>query len=116
MEIGIFTMQIGLALAAGLLMGLERELKGKSAGLKTQGLVALGACAFVSLSMNYAGEQYVDMTRVLSQVVIGIGFLGGGSSCKREIRSKALPLLPRSGVQPLPAAWPGPRCTPNWGC
>jgi len=90
MEIGIFTMQIGLALVSGLLMGLEREYKGKSAGLKTQGLVALGACTFVSLSMNYAGEEYVDMTRVLSQVVIGIGFLGGGVILQKGNKIKGL--------------------------
>ena len=78
-----FLFKILLALAAGLLIGIEREYKGKDAGLKTNMLVSIGACAFVILSLEYQGGPYIDLTRVLSQVVTGIGFLGAGVILKK---------------------------------
>lgn len=79
MELAEFSLKIGVALIAGLFIGAEREMRGKHAGLKTNGLVALGACIFILLSMEFKGEQYVDITRVLGQVVTGIGFIGAGA-------------------------------------
>lgn len=70
--------RIGFALVAGIIIGIEREAHSKSAGLKTNALVSLGASIFVMLSLEFRGEDYVDITRVLSQIVIGIGFIGGG--------------------------------------
>ena len=84
MNIEIFALRIGLALAAGLLIGAEREYKGKSAGLKTNMLVALGSAVFILISLKFEGQKYVDITRVLSQVVIGIGFIGAGSILKDD--------------------------------
>ena len=78
-----FLFKILLAIVAGLLIGLEREYKGKDAGLKTNMLVAVGACAFVILSLEYQGGKFIDLTRVLSQVVTGIGFLGAGVILKK---------------------------------
>lgn len=75
--------KILLAIGAGLLIGMEREYKGKDAGLKTNMLVSVGACAFVILSLQYQGGKFIDLTRVLSQVVTGIGFLGAGVIIKR---------------------------------
>lgn len=74
-----FTIKIGVALLAGLIIGAEREFRGKHAGLKTNGLVALGACVFILLSLQFQGEKYVDITRVLGQIVTGIGFIGAGA-------------------------------------
>lgn len=85
-----FSLKIGLALVSGLLIGLEREYKGKHAGLKTNTLVALGAAVFVIISLKYQGEANVDVTRVLSQVIIGIGFLGGGVILQKEDKIKGL--------------------------
>lgn len=79
MELGDFLLRIGLALLAGLLIGVEREIRGKHAGLKTNGLVSLGACVFVLLSLQFRGEPSVDITRVLGQIVTGIGFIGAGA-------------------------------------
>ena len=79
MEITAFALRIGCAIIAGLLIGFEREYKNKHAGLKTNTLVALGASVFVLISLRFLGEEYSDITRVLSQVVIGIGFIGGGT-------------------------------------
>tara|TARA_R110002049_G_scaffold116110_1_gene268494 strand:- start:61024 stop:61470 length:447 start_codon:yes stop_codon:yes gene_type:complete len=77
-EVMDFAIKIGVATVAGLIIGLEREYKGKSAGLKTNTLVAIGSAVFILISLKFRGEAYVDITRVLSQVIIGIGFLGGG--------------------------------------
>ncbi|MGY8914848.1 MAG: MgtC/SapB family protein [Flavobacteriales bacterium] len=85
-----FCLKIGLAMVSGLLIGLEREYKGKHAGLKTNTLVALGAAVFVIISLRYQGEANVDVTRVLSQVIIGIGFLGGGVILQKEDKIKGL--------------------------
>jgi len=79
-----FLFKIILAVVAGLLIGIEREYKGKDAGLKTNMLVSVGACAFVILSLQYQGGKFIDLTRVLSQVVTGIGFLGAGVILKKK--------------------------------
>ncbi|MEW2921708.1 MgtC/SapB family protein [Muricauda sp. ANG21] len=85
-----FSIRVGLATIAGLLIGLEREYKGKSAGLKTNTLVALGAAVYVLVSLRFYGEEYADVTRVLSQVVTGIGFLGAGVILQKEDKIKGL--------------------------
>ncbi|MUP44778.1 MgtC/SapB family protein [Gramella sp. BOM4] len=83
MEIFGFAIKTSIAVIAGLLIGLERELRGKHAGLKTHALVALGSVIFIMLSLEFQGEKYTDITRVLSQVIIGIGFIGGGTIMKK---------------------------------
>lgn len=85
-----FAIKIGLAMISGLLIGFEREYRGKNAGLKTMTLVAIGSAVFVAISLTYAGMDYVDITRVLSQVVIGIGFLGGGVILEKKDKVKGL--------------------------
>ncbi len=79
MELAEFVLKVSLAVIAGLLIGAEREYKGKSAGLKTNALVSLGASIFILISIEFRGEQNVDVTRVLGQVVTGIGFIGAGT-------------------------------------
>ncbi|APU68448.1 MAG: MgtC/SapB family protein [Bacteroidota bacterium] len=83
MDLKEFTIKAVIAVIAGLLIGLEREFRGKHAGLKTHALVALGASVFICLSLEYEGDKYVDITRVLSQVIIGIGFIGAGTIMKK---------------------------------
>ena len=85
-----FVLKLLAALLAGLIIGLEREFKGKSAGIKTNGLVALGASVFVLASLEFQGEAYADLTRVLSQVVTGIGFLGAGVIIQQREKVKGL--------------------------
>lgn len=82
MDIVDFAIKCGVAVVAGLCIGLEREFRGKQAGLKTHALVALGASIFISISLEFEGVEYADMTRVLSQVIIGIGFIGAGTIMK----------------------------------
>lgn len=78
MELLEFGFRIGAALLAGLFIGMEREIHNKNAGLKTNALVSLGAAVFVLTSLAFEGAKYVDTTRVIGQVVTGIGFLGAG--------------------------------------
>jgi len=67
--------RLGVALLLGSVIGFERQWHQKMAGLRTNALVALGSCGFVVFSAM-VGEG--DPTRMASQVVTGIGFLGAG--------------------------------------
>ncbi len=78
-----FWLRLGAAILCGGIIGLERQLRGKAAGIRTSILICLGTELFVSLGTSFAGER-VDPTRVLAQVVTGIGFLGGGVILARE--------------------------------
>lgn len=68
---------IGVSVLCGGIVGLERQIRGKPAGIRTSIFICLGTSLFVSLSIAYA-NAYTDITRVLGQVVTGIGFLGAG--------------------------------------
>ena len=80
-----FWMQVGAALFCGGAIGIERQLRGKAAGVRTSILVCLGTEVFVSLGASVVGPN-VDPTRVLGQVITGIGFLGAGVILAREGR------------------------------
>ncbi len=90
MDWTLFALRVGLATVAGLIIGFEREIQGKGAGLKTNALVSLGASLFILMSLNYEGEKYVDITRVLGQVVVGIGFIGAGTILEKKNKVKGL--------------------------
>jgi putative Mg2+ transporter-C (MgtC) family protein len=64
-----------LAAAIGGLLGAEREMRRKSAGFRTNILIAVGSCVFTLIALAFAAG---DPTRVPGQIVTGIGFLGGG--------------------------------------
>jgi putative Mg2+ transporter-C (MgtC) family protein len=64
-----------LSLAAGMLLGLERELKDKAAGLKTISVICLGATLFSTISFKIGG---LEDTRIASYIVSGVGFIGAG--------------------------------------
>lgn len=72
-----FWRQVGTAFACGGAIGLERQLRGKVAGMRTSILIVLGTYFFTSLSAALVPPG-LDPTRVLGQVVTGIGFLGAG--------------------------------------
>ena len=71
-----------LAGALGAAIGLEREWRGKSAGLRTVMLVCLGACLFTIVSYKMGGSSTGD--RIASNIVTGIGFIGAGLIFKDE--------------------------------
>lgn len=72
-----------VASGLGLFIGLERALVHKEAGMKTHALVSIGAAVFVIISemiaVKYGSFGGFDPTRVASQIIVGIGFLGAGS-------------------------------------
>ncbi|MFL5472952.1 MAG: MgtC/SapB family protein [Gemmatimonadales bacterium] len=78
-----FWLRIGTSVLCGGIVGLERQLRGKPAGIRTSILICMGTQLFVSLGSSFVGER-VDPTRVLAQVVTGIGFVGGGVILARE--------------------------------
>ena len=71
--------RFGSALALGASLGLQREFRGKAAGMRTYSLVTLGAALFTYLSIyGFSNQAGADPTRVAAQIVTGIGFLGAG--------------------------------------
>jgi putative Mg2+ transporter-C (MgtC) family protein len=75
-----------LATVLGGAIGLEREIAGKPAGLRTNILICVGAALFTHLSISIGeigfaanGQPYGDTTRIAAQIVSGIGFLGAGA-------------------------------------
>ena len=80
-------MRMTIAMLLGLLVGAERSHVGKSAGMRTYALVSLGAALFIIISEMISagylgsgmfGKTSLDPTRIASQLVVGIGFLGAG--------------------------------------
>jgi putative Mg2+ transporter-C (MgtC) family protein len=78
---------LGAAFLLGTLIGAERQYRQRSAGLRTNVLVALGAAAFVDLGMRTAGPA---STQVMAYVVSGIGFLGAGAIMKEGVNIRGL--------------------------
>jgi len=71
-------LSITLAIVLGTAIGMEREIRGKAAGLRTNVLICLGAAVFTIISKEMAGESD-SLTRIAAGVVTGVGFLGAGA-------------------------------------
>lgn len=92
-------LRLGVASVFGAVIGLEREIDGHDAGVRTHMLLALGAAVFGALSVG-AFESFLgprnstdvsyDPSRIASYVAAGIGFLGGGVIMKRDEGVKGL--------------------------
>ncbi|MBC7586474.1 MgtC/SapB family protein [Tardiphaga sp. vice352] len=76
------------AFVLGTLIGAERQYRQRTAGLRTNVLVAVGAAAFVDLAMQLAGSD--GAVRVIAYVVSGIGFLGAGVIMKEGTNVRGL--------------------------
>jgi len=74
-----------VAAGLGLMLGYEREVHKRPAGLRTHSLVCMGAALFTMISFSFTGD-YVDASRIAAGVVTGIGFIGGGVIFKSEER------------------------------
>jgi putative Mg2+ transporter-C (MgtC) family protein len=88
---GVMVLRVLLAVGLGAALGLERELDSQPAGFRTHILVCLGAALFGLISVHAFApfesvradsNVQIDVTRVASQVVVGVGFLGGGAILK----------------------------------
>src|SRR5687767_7514891 len=75
-----FLIRCGGAAVCGGLIGIERELKGKPAGFRTNILICLGSAMYMTVGILLVGAagQDSDPARIAAQVVTGIGFLGAG--------------------------------------
>jgi putative Mg2+ transporter-C (MgtC) family protein len=73
-------LRLGAAVAAGALIGLDRELRRKPAGLRTMAMVGLGSAVFILSTIDPARGPYTDaVSHVIQGIVTGIGFLGAGA-------------------------------------
>jgi putative Mg2+ transporter-C (MgtC) family protein len=90
-----FLIDIIFALAAGFVIGVERESRGKPAGISTNSLVIGGAMLFTYLS---AAVDPNSTSRIAAQIVSGIGFLGAGMILKGEVDKKITNLTTAASV------------------
>ncbi len=86
MELIMFLLpRVLAATLCGFLIGSERELKHKVAGIRTHIIVCVGACLFASISFVMKdGQTNFDPTRIIAQIVTGVGFLGAGLIFKND--------------------------------
>lgn len=86
-----------VAAVLGGILGWEREHAGKSAGVRTHMLVAMGAALFVQISQQIGiGEP--DMSRVIQGIVAGVGFLGAGTILKGHSEGEVHGLTTAAGI------------------
>ena len=78
MDVWVIVGRLALAAALGMVIGIERTYRAKTAGIRTHFLVALGSALFMIVS-RYGFEGTGDPGRVAAQIVSGIGFLGAGT-------------------------------------
>jgi len=78
-----FWVAVGSAVVCGAIVGLERQVRGKPAGVRTSILVCLSTTVFIHLGTGVM-DASSDPTRVLGQLVTGVGFLGAGVMLARE--------------------------------
>ena len=82
-----FAIGLSVCFLLSFVLGLERQYRRRSLGLRTMILVALGSYMFVSFSFLINGYQ-IDVSRIASQVVAGIGFLGAGVIIKDNEKNR----------------------------
>ena len=75
---GIIALRLSLALLVGVLLGLNRWLHHKSAGIRTHSLVAIGSATAVLLIGEFVKDDAQSVSRVLQGLITGLGFLGAG--------------------------------------
>lgn len=90
-------LRLALAALLGGLLGIEREARGKAAGVRTHMLVSMGAALFV-LASQQAGIVPADMSRVLQGVIAGVGFLGAGTILKGDVEGRVKGLTTAAGI------------------
>jgi putative Mg2+ transporter-C (MgtC) family protein len=92
-ESTLFLVQIVLAVVLGALIGLEREAHDRPAGLRTHMLVCMGAAVFTIAALNFSmgeGDSPSFAINIAANIVVGIGFIGGGAIFKAENKVKGL--------------------------
>lgn len=90
--------RLGAATLLGGAIGLERELKGHWAGLRTHIMVSIGCAIFVIGGLNLSGEQSEAVTRVIQGIAAGVGFLGAGTILKLNDKQEIKGLTTASSI------------------
>jgi putative Mg2+ transporter-C (MgtC) family protein len=94
-----YAVRLLIAMVAGGLVGIERELRGRQAGFRTNILVCVGSCLVMIVSISFASRAWphegnvnvnVDPARIAYGVMTGIGFLGAGTIVKSGIAVRGL--------------------------
>ena len=93
----VIVVRLLTAAVLGGMLGLERESKGRAAGLKTHILVSIGSALFVMAPL-LSGISPGDVTRVMQGIVSGIGFLGAGAIIKLERDERIEGLTTAAGI------------------
>ncbi len=95
--ITVIVVRLLTAAVLGGVLGMERERKGRAAGLRTHILVAVGSALFVMAPL-LSGIAAEDVTRVMQGIVSGIGFLGAGAIIKRQRDERIEGLTTAAGI------------------
>lgn len=74
---------VSTAIFCGIIVGLERQLRGKPVGIRTASLITLGTYIFITAS-ELIMTEHTDPSRIIGQVITGIGFLGAGVMLAKE--------------------------------
>ncbi|HTS40542.1 MAG TPA: MgtC/SapB family protein [Stellaceae bacterium] len=82
MDTADIIMRLGVATLAGVVLGLNRDLRGKPTGVRTLGLVGLASALAVLI---FAGTDSANASRVIQGIVTGIGFLGAGVIIRNDL-------------------------------
>lgn len=93
--------RLGVAAVCGVLVGVEREYRGRAAGLRTHMMVALGAALTTvigSFNVDVLGVTWADPMRIGAQVISGIGFLGAGTILLKKKTSQITGLTTAAGL------------------
>ncbi len=86
-----FLMRLAVSFILSGVIGIEREISGKVAGLRTHMLVGMGATLYAVLSILVkSGTGTIDPSRIAAQVVTGIGFIGAGAIFRDEDKIRGL--------------------------
>lgn len=86
-------LRLAAAMAAGMIMGLNRDLKGKPAGVRTLGLVGLGSALATMAASGFVTTTNINVdavSRSIQGIITGIGFLGAGVIFREEHRVRGL--------------------------
>lgn len=96
-EMLVILIRLLLAALLGGLLGLEREQRGKAAGLRTHMLVCMGAALFILIPQQ-AGISDAEMSRIIQGVITGIGFLCAGTIINGNAEQRASGLTTAAGI------------------
>lgn len=93
--------RLASATLLGGVLGLDRELRSKPAGLRTHALVSLGSALAITVTMQFLdgpGIDHAAVTRTIQGIVAGVGFLGGGAILRAKDREEVTGLTTAASI------------------